>query len=75
MIVGQGYIFAEDKSLVDELLRTVYLSLAIREEPEPSKPPTPPEKQGEKKKEGGELDVVEDAEVKPEELESLLKGL
>ncbi len=75
VIVGQGYIFAEDKSLVDELLRTVYLSLAIREEPEPSKPPTPPEKQGEKKKEGGELDVVEDAEVKPEELESLLKGL
>ncbi|WP_297070031.1 toprim domain-containing protein [Thermococcus sp.] len=75
VIVGQGYIFAEDKSLVDELLRTVYLSLAIREEPEPSKPLTPPEKQGEKKKEGGELDVVEDAEVKPEELESLLKGL
>ncbi len=75
VIVGQGYIFAEDRNLVDELLRTVYLSLTIREEPEPPEPPTPPEKQEEKKKEGGELNVVEDAEVKPEELESLLKGL
>ncbi|ASJ04917.1 toprim domain-containing protein [Thermococcus barossii] len=74
VIVGQGYIFAEDKGLVDELLRTVYLSLSIREEPgevpkppteEPPRPPKPPEGPG----------VVEDAEVKPDDIEGLLKGL
>ncbi len=78
VIVGQGYIFAEDRNLVDELLRTVYLSLTIKEEqkPEPPEPPTPPEKHEEGETEGNTRpNVVEDAEVKPDELESLLKGL
>ncbi len=33
IVGGQGYIFAEDKALVDELLKTVYLSRVIKEEP------------------------------------------
>ncbi|ASJ11037.1 topoisomerase [Thermococcus sp. P6] len=36
VVVGQGYIFAEERALVDELLRTVYLSISIKE---PSEPP------------------------------------
>ncbi|AEK73970.1 hypothetical protein GQS_10385 [Thermococcus sp. 4557] len=77
VIVGQGYIFAEDRSLVDELLRTVYLSIAIREEPEPKPPrPEPPKEEPPARAEpAGEEEVAESAEVKPEELENLLKGL
>ncbi|NJE29526.1 topoisomerase [Thermococcus sp. 18S1] len=77
VIVGQGYIFAEDRSLVDELLRTVYLSIAIREEPEPKPPrPEPPKEEPPARAEPtGEEEVAESAEVKPEELENLLKGL
>ncbi|WP_297437132.1 toprim domain-containing protein [Thermococcus sp.] len=77
VIVGQGYIFAEDRTLVDELLRTVYLSLTIKDDQksEPPKPPTPPEKHEGGTDEATKPNVVEDAEVKPDELESLLKGL
>ncbi|ASJ12875.1 toprim domain-containing protein [Thermococcus thioreducens] len=76
VIVGQGYIFAEDRALVDELLRTVYLSMTIKEEPpkpprppaeEPPKPPEPESRSG--------PEVVENAEVKPDDIEGLLKGL
>ncbi|BAA30944.1 toprim domain-containing protein [Pyrococcus horikoshii] len=31
VIVGQGYIYAEDEKLIEELLRTVYLSLKLTE--------------------------------------------
>ncbi|NJE10713.1 toprim domain-containing protein [Thermococcus sp. MAR1] len=75
VIVGQGYIFAEDKALVDELLRTVYLSLSIKEEsPKPPRPPVeePPKPQ---ESERSEPEVVENAEVKPDDIEGLLKGL
>ncbi|CAD5244643.1 toprim domain-containing protein [Thermococcus camini] len=77
VIVGQGYIFAEDGSLVDELLRTVYLSIAIREEPEPKPPrPEPPKEEPPARAEpAGEEEVAESAEVKPEDIEGLLKGL
>ncbi|CAB49303.1 toprim domain-containing protein [Pyrococcus abyssi] len=34
VIVGQGYIYAEDEKLVEDLLKTVYLSLKLREEEE-----------------------------------------
>ncbi|WP_461865822.1 toprim domain-containing protein [Thermococcus sp.] len=40
IIVGQGYIYAENRKLVEDLLKTVYLSLAIRDE---SLPPEAPE--------------------------------
>ncbi|NJD99838.1 topoisomerase [Thermococcus sp. LS1] len=74
VIVGQGYIFAEDKGLVDELLKTVYLSLIIREEP--PKPPEPPKKEPPKPPEPPkEPEVVADAEIKPDDIEGLLKGL
>ncbi|NJE47761.1 topoisomerase [Thermococcus sp. GR7] len=74
VIVGQGYIFAEDKGLVDELLKTVYLSLSIREEP--PKPPEPPRKEPPKPSEPPkEPEVVADAEIKPDDIEGLLKGL
>ncbi|NJE61407.1 toprim domain-containing protein [Thermococcus sp. 21S7] len=75
VIVGQGYIFAEEKELVEELLKTVYLSLSIKEElPKPPRPPAeePPKAPEPKLSEPG---VVEDAEVKPEDIEGLLKGL
>ncbi|AFL95852.1 hypothetical protein CL1_1655 [Thermococcus cleftensis] len=68
VIVGQGYIFAEDRNLVDELLRTVYLSLSIAEEPEPPRPEQPTSEVEE------DLEVIESTEVKPEDLENLLKG-
>ncbi|KUH33197.1 topoisomerase [Thermococcus celericrescens] len=75
VIVGQGYIFAEEKELVEELLKTVYLSLSIKEElPKPPKPPVEePPKTLEPKR--SEPEVVENAEVKPEDIEGLLKGL
>ena len=76
VIVGQGYIFAEDKGLVDELLRTVYLSLTIKEEPpspEKPKPPEEPPKPDEKTRE--ESPIVENPEVRPGDIEDLLKGL
>ncbi|GAB6101406.1 toprim domain-containing protein [Thermococcus atlanticus] len=43
VIVGQGYIYAESRKLVEDLLKTVYLSLAIREKPRPPSPETPEE--------------------------------
>ncbi|QDA32491.1 topoisomerase [Thermococcus indicus] len=75
VIVGQGYIFAEEKELVEELLKTVYLSLSIKEElPKPPKPPVEePPKTSEPKR--SEPKVIENAEVKPEDIEGLLKGL
>ncbi len=59
VIVGQGYIYAESRKLVEDLLRTVYLSLAVRGELLPPKPPEP-----EEEKTGEEEDI-----------EKLLRGL
>ncbi|ASI98733.1 toprim domain-containing protein [Thermococcus celer] len=75
VIVGQGYIFAEDKALVDELLKTVYLSRVIKEEP--LKPPRPPteEPQNPEPEAGEGPDIVENPEVRPEDIEELPKGL
>ncbi|ANF21877.1 toprim domain-containing protein [Thermococcus piezophilus] len=73
VVVGQGYIFAEDKALVEELLKTVYLSLAIREEP--PKPPESPEDEPLPPKPSEEPEVAADPEVKSDDIEGLLKGL
>ncbi|NJE85759.1 topoisomerase [Thermococcus sp. CX2] len=73
VVVGQGYIFAEDKALVEELLKTVYLSLAIREEP--PKPPESPKEEPLPPKPSEEPEVAADPEVKPDDIEGLLKGL
>ncbi|ASJ07490.1 toprim domain-containing protein [Thermococcus pacificus] len=77
IIVGQGYIFAEDESLIEELLKTVYLSLAVKEELEEKKepkPPKPPEgKPSASKPE--ETNIVENPEVNPDDIERLLKGV
>ena len=84
IIVGQGYVFAEDKNLLDELLRTIYLSLSIREEaPEPA-----PEEEGvetgvpeESEEAGEEVAEVqtpvepEEKEVKPDTFEGFIQGL
>ena len=78
IIVGQGYIFAEDESLVEELLKTVYLSLTVKEELEAKepKPPKPPEeKPPAPEPEPGETNIVENPELKPDEIERLLKGV
>ncbi len=61
VIAGQGYIYAESRKLVEDLLRTVYLSLAIREEAQVHEVPS--EAQNEEK--GGE----------EEDIEKLLRGL
>lgn len=73
VVVGQGYIFAEDKALVEELLKTVYLSLAIREEQ--PKPPESPEDEPLPPKPSEEPEVAADPEVKSDDIEGLLKGL
>jgi predicted nuclease with TOPRIM domain len=59
VIVGQGYVFAEDEELVEELMRTVYLSLSIKEELEGN---VEEEKQEEKP------EVIENPEVNLNEL-------
>ncbi len=71
VVVGQGYIFAEERELVEELMKTVYLSLAIKEglegkaeseeTAEQAKKPEPGEKAGD------EIEIIE-AEFKPNEL-------
>ena len=71
VVVGQGYIFAEERELVEELMKTVYLSLAIKEglegkaeseeTAEQAKKPEPGEKAGD------EIEIIE-AELKPDEL-------
>jgi predicted nuclease with TOPRIM domain len=71
VVVGQGYIFAEERELVEELMKTVYLSLAIKEglegkaeseeTAEQVKKPEPGEKAGD------EIEIIE-AEFKPNEL-------
>ncbi|NJE01514.1 toprim domain-containing protein [Thermococcus sp. JdF3] len=76
VIVGQGYIFAEEKELVEELLKTVYLSLSIKEElPRPPEPPVEEPPKSRESEPGSGPEVVENAEVKPEDIEGLLKGL
>ncbi|NJE05435.1 topoisomerase [Thermococcus sp. M36] len=76
VIVGQGYIFAEEGELIDELLKTVYLSLAIREELDEGtkkrQEGSKPEAQ-ETEEPGG--NIVENPEVNPDEIERLLKGI
>lgn len=85
IIVGQGYVFSEDRALLDELLRTVYLSLLIKEkevqdttspaqnEDEESK--KPPE---DVKEEGGEEEKTlpeEEREKKEIVFNSFIQGL
>ncbi|WP_297501367.1 toprim domain-containing protein [Thermococcus sp.] len=64
VIVGQGYVFAEDYELIEELMKTVYLSLSIRESLE--------EKVEEANQGAGEEpekpEVIENAEVNLDEL-------
>jgi len=82
IIVGQGYVFAEDKSLLDELLRTVYLSLSIKEpevgeEPAEGNEETPVEKVETEgaPNETGEQSSPGEEEVKPETFEGFIQGL
>ena len=76
VIVGQGYIFAEDEGLIDELLKTVYLGLSLRDvSPKPPEPPKTSQPEPPAEGPSGEDEVAENPEVKPEELENLLKGL
>ncbi|MBP1912887.1 toprim domain-containing protein [Thermococcus stetteri] len=77
IIVGQGYIFAEEDALIEELLKTVYLSLAVKEELESEKPKVEPRASPSEPKpvEPENENIVENPEVKPEELERLLKGM
>jgi predicted nuclease with TOPRIM domain len=63
VVVGQGYIFAEEKELIEELMKTVYLSLAIKEGLEEK-----PTRQ-EEETPGKEEPEVIDTEVEPEEIE------
>ncbi len=83
IIVGQGNVFTEDKGLLDELLRTIYLSLSIKEEAleSPLEEEVKTEVQGEH--EEGELEVKEigsssepeEKEVKPDTFEGFIQGL
>ena len=83
IIVGQGHVFTEDKGLLDELLRTIYLSLSIREEAleSPLEEEVETEVQGEHEK--GEIEVKEigsssepeEKEVGPDTFEGFIKGL
>ncbi|WP_297508299.1 toprim domain-containing protein [Thermococcus sp.] len=67
VIVGQGYVFAEDYELIEELMRTVYLSLSIKESLEEKAEGESREvAEGQEKPEKPE--VVEDAEVNLNEL-------
>jgi hypothetical protein len=79
LVVGQGYVFAEDDALIEELLKTVYLSLAVKEElekPEPKPPlPEPPAKKPSEPAEPEAGNIVENPEVKPDDIERLLKGI
>ncbi|WP_456422844.1 toprim domain-containing protein [Thermococcus sp.] len=72
VVVGQGYIFAEEKELVEELMKTVYLSLAIREGLEEKDGEKTGERNSENRAETGEKsgegpEIIE-AELRPEEL-------
>jgi len=81
VIVGQGYVFAEDKSVLDELLRTVYLSLAINEEPKPPEEPAEveaeiePEVQEAEEPETQAEAEAEGDEVKPDTFDGFIQGL
>ncbi|MFA4640956.1 toprim domain-containing protein [Pyrococcus kukulkanii] len=54
VIVGQGFVYAEDEKLLEELLRTVYLALKLTEKEE---------------REEREIEVVEGGEEVEEEIE------
>ena len=86
IIVGQGYVFTEDKNLLDELLRTIYLSLSIKEEeiPEPEvveeeekveSPEEPEETETEIPEEKEPPAEPEEKEVKPDTFEGFIQGL
>ncbi|ASJ09588.1 topoisomerase [Thermococcus siculi] len=81
IVVGQGYVFAEDDALIEELLKTVYLSLAVKEELEGEKEkprpphPEPPAERPPAPVENEAPNIVENPEVKPDEIERLLKGI
>ncbi|WP_297464544.1 toprim domain-containing protein [Thermococcus sp.] len=75
IIVGQGYIFAEDESLIGELLKTVYLSLSIREELEEKEEPKPQKSPEDRASAPEGTNIVENPELKPDEIERLLKGI
>lgn len=64
IIVGQGYVYAESRELIEELFRTVYLSLSLLEEYKPEPEPKPkPEPEHEAK----EVNAEEVEAEKPKE--------
>ena len=70
VVVGQGYIFAEEEELIEELLKTVYLSLAIKEDKSKAEKPAnvgEQKKEGEKPESGEDFEII-DAGLKPDEL-------
>ncbi|MDI3475010.1 MAG: hypothetical protein PWQ79_210 [Thermococcaceae archaeon] len=85
IIVGQGYVFSEDRALLDELLRTVYLSLLIKEKEvqETTSPAQNEDEESKKppedvKEEGGEKEKPlpeEEREKKEIVFNSFIQGL
>lgn len=85
IIVGQGYVFSEDRALLDELLRTVYLSLLIKEKEvqETTSPAQNEDEESKKppedvKEEGGEKEKTlpeEEREKKEIVFNSFIQGL
>lgn len=85
IIVGQGYVFSEDRALLDELLRTVYLSLLIKEKEvqETTSPAQNEDEESKKppedvKEEGGEEEKTlpkEEREKKEIVFNSFIQGL
>jgi len=64
VIVGQGYIYAEEERLIEELLKIVYLSMRVVKPEELEKP----EKEAEERE---NIEEVEEAEVFHEKIEEL----
>ncbi|MBO8175557.1 MAG: topoisomerase [Thermococcus sp.] len=64
VIVGQGYIYAEEERLIEELLKIVYLTMTIVKPEEQEKPE-------EKTEESEKIEEIEEAEVFHEKIEEL----
>lgn len=60
VIVGQGHVYAESRELIEELFRTVYLSLSLLEE---YKPEPEMKKEEAKPEEHGEVEMEEPREA------------
>jgi predicted nuclease with TOPRIM domain len=82
IIVGQGYVFAEDKAILDELLRTVYLSISISgstSESTGEESVKQEEEQGEEEESNGEVEEIppeeKKEEVRPSSFQDFIQGL